>query len=589
MLSRRHFLAAAASTALAMPLETEAGPSRSVSGRVLTEDRKPLAKARVTLFKADGTVTLETHTDRRGRYHFARVEAGSHHLDVAARGYRYREVIISVIGRRFLYDFLLPLDTAVGEWNVVGNLDAGMTGSSLSGTLLPDGRVFLTSDGVHSLIFDPESGQLSVPASAASPQVGHTAVALADGRVLLLGGGAQDPEGAVAASTLTRSYDAGSDTWDEWTGLLEARAFAGVAPLPDGRLLVVGGQGADGTLLASCEIFDPATGEASSAAALPVAVGYTPAAVLPTGEVLCTWDVPRLYNSDTDTWRIAPAFRQPNRADLEPCPSGHNPPPGELPRAGDLPDHSLTVLADGRVAAVGTRRTANATDLAAAEVYSSVRPEGWTMAGSPRTVRSQSLVVPLPDGSLLVAGGREEDPDTAEDANPWCQVPRTDLFDPSTGAWRRVADMHAARGVHGVAVLLADGRVLVAGGEGQPGLNVPAGGSGAIELFTPPTFARGARPQITSLSASALRRGATFTLGLSQSAAPTDVVLVSVGARTRWSDGGAQRLVRLRFQPRKANLRVTLPKSEEALPAGRYLVCVLDNDIASEARLITVF
>lgn len=588
MLSRRHFLAAATASALALPLESEAGPQRGVSGRVITEAREPIVGARVTLFNLDESPARVTHTDRHGRYRYSRVGDGTHHLDVAARGYLYRHVIISVSGGRFIYDFQLQAETAVGEWRVVGNLDPAMTGSSLSGTLLPDGRVFLTSDGIHSLIFDPGSEQLSAPSPTVSPQVGHTAALLPDGRVLLIGGGPQDLDGTISPGTLVRVYDAASDTWDEWTGLLEPRSAAGIARLPDGRFLIIGGQGDDGAPLASCEILDPVAGETAAAAPLPVAAGFSPAAPLLTGEVLVTWDSPRIYNPNTDTWRAAAAFQQPDRADLESCPAGHTPPPGEAPRLGDLPDHSLAVLADGRVAAVGVRRTANVSGPAAAEIYDD-RPEGWTTAGSPRTVRSMSQVLPLPDGRLLVAGGREEDPDTAEDRNTWCQVPRTDFFDPSTGAWRRVADMHAARGFHGVTVLLPDGRVLCAGGEGQPGLNVAAAGNANIEVFMPPSLSRGARPQIGPLAVTELKRGATFSLGYSTSAPLTDLVLISAGARTRWSDGGTQRVVRLRYRVQKSALRATLPKSEALLPAGLYLLFALDGDIPSDGQLVTIF
>jgi hypothetical protein len=108
-------------------------------------------------------------------------------------------------------------------------------------------------------------------------------------------------------------------------------------------------------------------------------------------------------------------------------------------------------------------------------------------------------------------------------------------------------------------------------------------------VFTPPSFSRGVRPVITSVSATELKRGAAFTVGVSKSAPFTDLVLISAGARTRWSDGGTQRLVRLRFRSTKNGVRATLPKSEGELPAGLYLLFALDNDIPSEGRMVTVF
>jgi hypothetical protein len=198
-------------------------------------------------------------------------------------------------------------------------------------------------------------------------------------------------------------------------------------------------------------------------------------------------------------------------------------------------------------------------------------------------------VLPLPDGRLLVAGGREEDPDTAEDPDAWCHVPRTDLFDPETMSWRRLADMSSARGFRGVSVLLPDGRVLIAGGSGQPQLESPSSGTGTVEVFTPPAFSRGARPVIDSVSTATLQRGKTVSVGVSQAEEVTDLVLISAGARTRWSDGGTQRVVRLHFRQRGAVLRASLPKNPRELPAGLYLLFALDGDIPSEGRLVTVF
>lgn len=587
MLSRRHLLAAAASV-LAVPPEAEARPKGGVSGRVLTPEGRPVPGARITLFTVDRSLVLETHTDRQGRYRFARVGDGLYHLDVAARGFQYREIIVSVSGRRAQFDFTLLPESALGEWNVVGNLDPAMTSGSLSGTLLPTGKVLLTNDGIHSLLYDAVTGEFSYPAAAGSPQAGHTPALLPDGRVLLIGGGPQDPDGTITPSALVRVYSAAEDTWEEWPSLLEARYGAGVVQLPDGKLLILGGRGVDGALLSSCELLDPEVGETVAAAPLPAAYGFTPAVPLPTGQALCTWEVPRVYDPARDEWRPVAPFLQPDRADLEPCPTGHTPPPGEAPHTGDLPDHLLAMLADGRVAAVGVRRTANAVDLSAAELYS-LRSDGWAPGGSPRTVRSQPQVLPLPDGRLLVAGGREEAPDTAEDPDAWCQVPRTDLFDPESMSWRRVADMSSARGFRGVSVLLPDGRVLTAGGSGQPLLEAPSDGTGTVEVFTPPAFFRGVRPVIDSLSTATLLRGKTFSVGVSQAQAVTDLVLISAGARTRWSDGGTQRVLRLHFRQRGAVLRASLPKSSRELPAGLYLLFALDGDIPSEGRLVTVF
>jgi hypothetical protein len=246
----------------------------------------------------------------------------------------------------------------------------------------------------------------------------------------------------------------------------------------------------------------------------------------------------------------------------------------------------LAPLPDGTAVAIGVRRTASPTDLAMAEVRD-IREGTWTPQGAPRTPRSMPLGVPLPDGRVLVAGGRQEDPDTAEDVDDWCRVPRVDLFGPAPGDWRRVDDLAAARGNHGVALLLPDARVLVAGGSGDP--NSPTGpGSTGIELFTPPYLSRGPRPQILTLSTAALRRGKTLTIDLGPGMSLTDVVLVSARACSRWSDSGAQRTVRLRFNQKAARVRLTVPRSATELPPGHYLLFAMVDDVPSNGKLVFV-
>ena len=60
---------------------------------------------------------------------------------------------------------------------------------------------------------------------------------------------------------------------------------------------------------------------------------FPPTALLHTGEVLATWWPPQLYDPQTGLWRPTGNFNQPNRSW-----PGHS-------------DHSIVVLADGRVLA----------------------------------------------------------------------------------------------------------------------------------------------------------------------------------------------------------------------------------------------
>ncbi|HLP30983.1 MAG TPA: kelch repeat-containing protein [Geothrix sp.] len=141
--------------------------------------------------------------------------------------------------------------------------------------LLPDGRLLLTGglpftgSEVTALaaceVFDPAQKTFS-PASALSvPRAGHTATALADGRVLVIGG--QDSTCLFGCPMqvwqTAELYDPATGTFQP-TGAMAQRRFNHTATLlPDGRVLVAGGTTPDlpDTDVSSLvEIYDPATG-----------------------------------------------------------------------------------------------------------------------------------------------------------------------------------------------------------------------------------------------------------------------------------------------------------------------------------------
>ncbi len=126
-------------------------------------------------------------------------------------------------------------------------------------------------------------------------------------------------------------------------------------------------------------------------------------------------------------------------------------------------DHSLTLLRDGRVLAAGGR-TQNVTPAAnfnTAEIYDPVT-EQWTRTGSMNDHRWQHTATLLPDGRVLVAGGFGGTP-VGSGANAQPVLDTAEIYDPATGQWTRTGNLNVRRALH-VAELLPDGRVLVAGG-----------------------------------------------------------------------------------------------------------------------------
>ncbi|HKB28395.1 MAG TPA: kelch repeat-containing protein, partial [Candidatus Limnocylindrales bacterium] len=102
------------------------------------------------------------------------------------------------------------------------------------------------------------------------------------------------------------------------------------------------------------------------------------------------------------------------------------------------------------------------------------RPASWTATGSMGTPRSGHSATLLADGRVLVAGGHDG-------AAPLASA---ELYDPSSGTWTATGSMVAHVGGDFTATLLRDGRVLVAGGGESGNLYRP---TAAAELYDPAT------------------------------------------------------------------------------------------------------
>jgi N-acetylneuraminic acid mutarotase len=126
--------------------------------------------------------------------------------------------------------------------------------------------------------------------------------------------------------------------------------------------------------------------------------------------------------------------------------------------------HTVTLLADGKVLVTGGISGSAqfpAPGLAAAELYDPATGT-WATTGSMRTARWGHSAV-LVGGKVLVAGGT-----TIRSSQSVKAVRSAELFDPATGAWTEVEPMTDARSGH-TAVVLGNGRVLVAGGSAPTG------------------------------------------------------------------------------------------------------------------------
>ena len=276
--------------------------------------------------------------------------------------------------------------------------------------------------------------------------------------------------------------------WSATGSLLEARHKACVVSLRDGRVLVAGGEGRDGTL-ASMEVYT-AQGVFEPGAPMAEPRAAHTCSLLPDGRVLAAGgrngEVPsagaEIYDPAANRW--SPASTQ------------------NIPRWG----HTASLLSDGRVLLAGGEMPAGATDII--ELFDPSTDGFEVLDARLSKPRSGHAAATLADGRVLITGGTA-DPTGA------------DLFLPAGKLIERTADLPGARSRHS-AVTLLSGLVFLAGGnDGEHDL--------ASTLFFDPdrnTWLAGASmSQARSAHAAVLipNNGNVLLVGGSSEGTPTDL------------------------------------------------------------------
>ncbi len=106
-------------------------------------------------------------------------------------------------------------------------------------------------------LYDPKTGTFSATGSMTAARFYQTATLLADGRVLVAGGGGDYTNRQFLATA--EIYDPTTGTFSPTGPMTAARTYHTATLLANGRVLVTGGYG-DLAPLASAELYDPTTG-----------------------------------------------------------------------------------------------------------------------------------------------------------------------------------------------------------------------------------------------------------------------------------------------------------------------------------------
>ena len=195
-------------------------------------------------------------------------------------------------------------DPATGKWRATGSLHTGIPRPTP--VLLADGRVLVAGGGVAEL-YDPTTDSFTLTGSMTAWRFDGTATLLSDGRVLFAGGAGQSEVSPFLSSA--EIYDPVTGKFKKTGSMKTGRERAQAVRLNDGRVLIVGGdQGAytDPHILSSAEIYDPATGKFTETGPMRDARTDFTATLLPDGRVLVAGG--QGPNPDMGAWATAELF-----------------------------------------------------------------------------------------------------------------------------------------------------------------------------------------------------------------------------------------------------------------------------------------
>jgi hypothetical protein len=360
--------------------------------------------------------------------------------------------------------------------------------------LLPNGQVVIAggeplnpvgTNTYFSQAFPAPYGTVSLgPVLAATP-TGAVGAVLADGRFLVAGGRdltvdlARFPTGPTVSvvQIFDPNANGGAGSWALGPSLATPRIQHTLTLLPNGNVLVVGGVNigigdsvsgavlAPPQIVATAEIFEPAATATATWTSLHASTGQFPCVAWPG-----TTNVPGCPE--------APMIELANGQILIPGTAVLYDPSSNTPvstQAAPFVGSTLTLLPDGRVLMTGGTVQATSPDAGYTPVSSNAvalfNPSTgtWTSGPNMNLPRAFHTMTLLADGRVLAAGGNG-DGTTAE------------IFDPrangGAGSWSFTASLAVGRSHH-TATLIQGGLVLVAGG--QDGSATAA--IGTVELF----------------------------------------------------------------------------------------------------------
>jgi hypothetical protein len=425
-------------------------------------------------------------------------------------------------------------------------------------SILMDNGSFIFWDGWQqpepSVVWNPAAPQTFTTIDAPDSVFCDGAAQLPDGRIIVIGGYGGLSTGQIGIVD-TNIFDPATNTWSRVANMHLPRWYPSLTELSDGRYVAISGNSTDSNHWADTpEVYDPTANAWTLLSKISTSQvheeEYPFSYLIPNGNVLNigpSEDVTHELNVDAQTWTpVAGQSGVVNGSSIQYL-------PGKILYSGGASSVINTAPAQATTAVLDTT--------APTPVWRQTAP-----MLSPRVYHTLTM---LANGKVLAVGGG-----TTSDQNVITTgVLPTEIWDPTSETWSAGAPIAAARNYHSTAVLMPDGRVLIAGGGHPNGLNDP--GQDSSQIYSPSYLFNGARPTITSAPASTTY-GSAISVSTPDAASIASVNLVSLGTDTHQIDMN-QHFAPLSFTAGAGSLSVTMPGSSSVAPPSHYMLFILNK------------
>jgi hypothetical protein len=390
---------------------------------------------------------------------------------------------------------------------------------------------------------------------------------LANGDVLVAGG--HDCTSPTYIGTaIANLFDPSTNTWTFLPDMNNRRWYPNALTLPNGRVLVTAGS-AKSTLDYNPipEVYDPVantwTDLANANQTIP---NYPFMFVLPNGNVMAAGsDEAKMasyeLNVATQTWTTVDSTVLDAGSAVEYL-------PGKIMKTGSSylsapPDNGGSTPSAATTYVIDMNQSNPA----------------WQQTASMANPRTHLNLTILPDDTVLATGGSTD----IGGVNPANAVYQAELWSPTTQTWSPMASEQIPRLYHSTAVLLPDGRVVVAGG-GHNYYNSIADPN--AEIYSPAYLFKGARPTISQAPPTNLGYNQSFFVGTPDAANIASVSLIRNGSDTH-AFNTDQNYIPLSFTQTLGGLTVQSPANDNLAPPGYYMLFIVNkNGVPSIAPMV---